>query len=405
MPIFEYQATNQAGEAVRGTLVSPTLSAAATSLAEQGLHVVNVTMTRETPSQSTVPTAATQEQVAGWGGPSGSVPLPDLQMFFRQLAAMLHAGVNLVQALHTLGNQTGNANLRAVLHEAQRAAESGRPISEVMARHPYTFTPLMVSLIRAGEQGGQLEETCRQASTYCEREIELRNLYRRVTIYPKAVLLVSVLVILLANWIIGMVAPGGRRLYSPLTEPAIAIPLIIVVVLVMLYLRVGLKNPQWKQAYDKFTLRVPVLGNTLLQLSMAKFGRAMGALYRGGIPIHEAIRLGADASGNERLRHQIYPAIGKVKEGVGIATALQETGAFPPMVIDMVRTGETTGNLDQMLDNVAGFYEEEAQTKSHQLGVAAGVAILLLVGIYVGYVYITNMVSLLGGRVSDGMAE
>jgi type II secretory pathway component PulF len=186
-------------------------------------------------------------------------------------------------------------------------------------------------------------------------------------------------------------------LSSPLTNIATWFVLAPIIVGLFLFFRVGLANPRIKYNYDMVTLKIPYLGNTMRQLSMAKFGRAFGALYKGGVPIPKAIQLSADACGNEYLRARINPAAKHLMEGEGIAPTLRGTEAFSPIVLDMVSTGETTGNLDQMLTKLAEFYEGEGETRSHQTAVATGVFIGLIVAAYIGYVVITFYLKLTAG--------
>ncbi|MFY9233162.1 MAG: type II secretion system F family protein [Fimbriimonadaceae bacterium] len=410
MPVFEYRATNEQGEPITGTLHSASVASAAESLASQGLTVEHVGIAYS-PGDLLPQEMANAERPRAQPTPFqanvldplfGKVPLPDLLFFFRQLASLQNAGVNLAQSLNTLSGQTRNEKLKAIIREMGRGAEAGRPMTETMVRYPEAFSPLIVSLVRAGEQGGNMDGILRQVAEYIDDEIELRRLYRSVTLYPKLVLGVSVLVIVGANWIIGAVG-GGQRLYSPLTDPAILIPLVLVGLWFFFYLRVGLQNPALRYKWDRFILQVPVIGVTLKQLVMAKFGRAVGSLYKGGIPIHDAVQLGADACGNQYLRSEMYPMIARLKEGAGITDSFRQTGAFSPIVLDMTQTGEQTGNLDQMLIKMAEFYEGESKARTHQLAVTTGVVILLFVAIYVGYILVMNYQSILGGRMQDGM--
>lgn len=413
MPVFEYRAMNQAGEAVVGTLHSSSVAAAAEALSQQGLSVEHVGVARSTGEPAGRESADPSNEFAYRERPVpqsraanplfGRVALSDLLFFFRQLASLHGAGVNPAQSFHTLAGQTRNENLRAIIREMGSDAEAGRPMSLAMQRHPEVFTPLMVGLVRAGEVGGGLEEILRQVSSYIEQEIDLRRMYRRVTLYPKIVLAASVILFGGTNLVIGCVNEDAQRLYNPLATPAVAIPLIALVILGFLFFRIGLKNPAWLYGWDRFTLSVPAIGKPLRGLAMAKFGRAVGTLYKGGVPIYDAVQLGADACGNQFLRSQIYPVIPRLKEGAGITDTFRATGAFSPIVLDMTQTGEQTGNLDQMLHKMADFYEGETETQTHQLAVVTGVLILLVVAIFVGYLLVINYQNILGGRLSEGL--
>jgi type IV pilus assembly protein PilC/MSHA biogenesis protein MshG len=433
MPTFEYQAVGADGQQVNGVTIGASLDSALSDLAKKGVQVVKIGLATnpydplaETPSRPRE-AVATPEPVVDdylYSRPSpvietskdsrilqqrnylqtsvlgpifGKVSLSKLLFFFRQLSTMLDAGVPFVQCLDTLSRQARDAKLSRIIQEMREHVAAGRPMSTGMQRYPEVFTPVMLSLTRAGEASGQLDTSLRTVADYIEREIELRRLYRRVTFYPKLLIVASVLIILGTNAIIASLAPGGKGLTSPLTEPTTWLFLGPILIGIFLFLRVGLANFGIKYVWDTFILMIPYLGNTLTPLSMAKFGRAFGALYHGGVPIHQAMVMSADACGNEYLRSKIYPAERKLKEGGGVTESFRSTGAFTDIVMDMVATGETTGNLDQMLNKVSDYSEEEAEVRSRQFGEVMGVVVYLMVAIYICYIVFSFYGAYFGG--------
>lgn len=319
----------------------------------------------------------------------GKVSLTNLSFFFSQLATMLDAGVPLVQALDTLSTQQRDPKFKTILREMKGHVEAGRPISAGMQRYPEVFSPVMLSLVRSGEEGGFLDDALKTTAEYLEREIELNNLYRRVTFYPKLQIAASMLIIIGANAIISSIKPGAQGLSSPLTTWTTWIWLGPLIIAAFLFARVGLANFQVKYMWDTFVSNVPYLGPTLRQIAMARFGRAFGALYKSGVPMSRALTLGADACGNEFLRARIYPAQQALERGEGVTETLKSTHAFSPIVMDMVGTGEKTGNLDQMLGKMSEYYEQESHTRSIQLGQVFGVLVGLGVAIYIGFIIIS----------------
>ncbi|MFQ3587550.1 MAG: type II secretion system F family protein [Fimbriimonadaceae bacterium] len=425
MPVYEYRAVDSGGRTVGGTLLSPSLTEAAQSLAGQGLRVEHLglasmpgdPLSEPFPGQPrpTRPDAASPSSADGPEGGSAppigprspvvtqvvgplvlKVNLASLQFFFRQLAAMLNAGVGMVQSLDTLSNQTRDPRLRKVIRELREHALAGRPISVGMQRYPEMFSPMMLSLIRVGETSGTLERCLRQLADYIEQEIEIRNLLRRVTFYPKLVVVASIFIVGGAQLVIGALGKT-TNLTSPLTQIGTWLVLAPIIVGVFLFLRVGLANPRVKYLWDAFLLGIPFVGGTVRQLTMARFGRAFGVMYAGGVSMPDAVRLAADACGNEYLRARIYPAADRLKEGRGVTETFRETGAFSPIVLDMTHTGETTGNLDHMLTKMSEFYEDEGKTRSVQLGHVFGVVVYLAVAAYVGFVVISFYQGYLGG--------
>lgn len=395
MPVFEFRATDKEGKPINGNLVSESFESASAQLTERGYAISHLgsaaspydPVATEAPSRDILSPRSVIETNL-FGPLVGVVPIKDLLFFFRQLATMLGAGVNIVQSLDTLSNQTGNGKLKSIIREAREHVMEGRPMSAGLQRYPEVFTPLMMSLIRVGEKSGFLDKSLAQIAAYIEREIEIRNLIRRVTIYPKLVIGASIFIILGANAVLGMLNTS-TRLSSPLTTPATWVILGPLVFLAFMFFRVGVKVPAIKQLYDAALLYVPGIGKTVHMLAMAKFSQAFAALYSGGVHLPEAVQLSADACGSEELRKRIYDASGALSEGAGITETFARTGAFSPILLDMVRTGETTGNMDTMLIKVGEYYEDEAKTRSIQTAYILGVVCLLAVAIYVGYIVIT----------------
>ncbi len=318
----------------------------------------------------------------------GTVPLADLQIFFRQFASMQGAGVPLAKSFGTLSKQARVPKLSMILLEMEKGADRGQPMSATMQRYPEVFTPMMVSLIRSGEEGGFLHGALTMTSDYIVTEIEIRNLWRKATLYPKIIIAVSILIVLLTNAIIASLGKTGG-LSSPLTTSSVVVIVVPLMIFSFLYFKVGLANPRIKYNWDAFTLKIPYLGGTLQQFAMAKFGRAFGALHQGGVSMGKALKLAADSCGNEYIRSKIYPAAERLDEGDGIAGTLAETGVMSSVVLDMLQTGEMSGNIDSMLNRAAEHYESEAKMRSNQLAMSTGVLFLLVTGVYVGYIVIS----------------
>lgn len=430
MPTFEYRARDAAGAAVNGLAFAPDESHARADLERRGLLLEDVrpaagssvaTATRSEIAPTEVATGEPQgatpraEAVhegpptdkrtymatSVWGPLVGKVPLTQLTFFFRQLATMLHAGVPLVQSLDTLSRQAQSPKLREVIAETRGHVLAGRPMSAGMQRYPEVFSPVMMSVLRTGESGGFMDRALHTMADYTDREIELRAIYRRVTFMPKLEIVASIIIIIGANLVISGIDARAQKLSSPLTTLSTWFWLAPLIIGIFLFLRVGLANFGVRYVWDLITTHVPYLGNTMRQLAMAKFGRAFGALYSSGVPIPRAIELGADACGNEWMRARIAPAGRNLEGGAGIAQTLANTGVFSPIVLDMVATGETTGSLDQMLDKVSAYYEQEASVRAQQTAQILGIFIAVLVMIYIGYIVISFYIGHYSGLIND----
>lgn len=447
MPVFSYTAINSSGQHEKGLAQGSTLEEAAQSLAQRGLKVQELgiaaslqdplaesrptagaapfqppqTGQQSGPRQLTevAPTQARYDQNApqidgfvlpgpmhemprGMEGPPvaprskvetdfigplvGGVALTDLHFFFRQLATMLNAGVGVAQSLDTLSRQSRSGKLRAVVEEMRDHVIAGRPMSAGMQRYPEVFSPLMMAMIRTGEEGGFLGDQSHQLAEYLQRDIELRNLIRRETAYPKIVLAFAVIIIVATNLIIGAVAPGRSGLSSPLTNPAVLTILVPAVIAAVILFRLSRRQQPVMQAFHTFVNNLPGIRGMVRGFAMAKFGRAFGALYKAGVPLPRALELSADASGNEALRHKMYPAAESLKNGSRISESFAETGAFSPLVLDMVKTGEMTGSLDVMLTKVSEYYEDEGAVKAKQAGHLFAMIVFLCVAVYVFFI-------------------
>jgi type II secretory pathway component PulF len=419
MALFEYEARGPNGSVERGSVIGRSQNEAVEKLSRQGLIVTGIRHAAGTagdPPRVAAPSQpATEPSMAGvaeaappppgvnldprnsgavlLGQVGRQVKLENLQFFFRQFAAMTKAGVNPAQSLDTLASQCADLKLRAILKEARDTVAAGYPLSSAFQRYPEVFSPLMVSMIRAGESGGFMEMQSQRMADYLQEEINLRNLIRRETFWPKLTLIMSILIILCAQGIIGMVSRSQGTtpvvgIDSPLTRISPWFFIVPLAIAAFLFVRIGLRTPAVREVWDGLLLKIPYVGGVVHGFAMAKFGRAFGALYRGGVDIPEATRLAADSCGNLATRARIYTVIDKLKSGRGITESWRESGAFSPIVLDMAHTGEMTGNLDGMLNNVAEFYEDEGQTKARKMAQIYGVLLLVAVGIYVGYVVI-----------------
>lgn len=413
MPIFEYQATDAAGVLRRGVANGTSMDAVAQELARQGLSLQSLrlaagpgapmgapmevpTAPTSTPAPSAAPSASEDPLLKSrsrfatdvYGPIVGQVGLAQLQFFFQQLATMLKAGVALVQSLDTLSTQTQSPKLRAIIRELKVHAMEGRPLSQGLSRYPEVFSPIVLSMVYVGEQGGFLDRSLQLVAQYIKQDLDIRMAVRRATLWPKITFASIFVVIFAANAVIAAVAPGRAGLSHPLQNPALWIPLVILIAGGFFALRIGLRRPQFQLAWHTFTSNLPGIRGIVRQFAMAKFGRAFGALYTSGVGIPVAMKLAADACGNEMLRRKIYQAVPRLEDGQGIHETMAATGAFNPIVLDMARTGEATGNMDEMMTSISEFYEAEALHNSNKVALILGVVALLVVAAYILFILV-----------------
>jgi type II secretory pathway component PulF len=403
MPIFEYQGLDATGKTVKGTVSGASLDLAQQTLLKRGLQVQSVQPVsvnlgqpvQQVSAPGGVDAALNQDQLKPADSRPdaipyaqqigvrlfGKVPLPMLGFFFSQAASMLGAGVNPAQSYRTLAGQTTNLILKSVINEIADDAEKGRPMSDAMRRHPEVFNPIYTNLIYAGEQGGFLESALRDCAKYCDEEQEIKSLINRSTLMPKLTLIFSMIIIGGASLIIRLIAPNSPvQISSPLTELSTWIVLGPALIALFVFVRLVLPIPSVKQAMHSIVVTLPAIGPTVREFATAKFGRAFGALYRGGVQVPDGIRLAAGACGNS-----------------GITEALQSTGVFNQVVIDMVGTGEMSGQMDQMLMRLSDYYQETAKHRALIMGRVLGIVVLIMVAIYVVIVVVNFFTGYVNG--------
>ena len=377
MPTFTYTARDRTGNVTSGTVDADSNSLAAAHLREQGLWVTDLRtsggMRRETPA----PGGAVDRSVSKrmWN----PVSLRDLALFYRQLQTLLHSGMSLYQSLDTLSNpaQTPNAPLRRVTAEIARNVLEGRRVSEAMARYPWLFDKMQVRMVEAGEAGGMLVEILRRLADYVERAYELRLEIKRKTLYPKLLLAALLFIPPIPTLVF----------HGPIAYLAEVFGIIGWVLLfgipLMFAMRVFLSTEAGRAGYDRVKLAIPVIGPLVRKIAVARFARTLAALYGAGVPIASALGMAGEACGNAVLERQSRMMVPALERGTSIAQALSASGFFPPMVTGMVSTGETSGNLDTMLDKAADFYENEAMHATVQIVVILGVLLLLIMAIMI----------------------
>ncbi len=385
MATFRYIARTPDGNEIQGTVQANSRLEALDAVRKQGYWVLELFAQPE----PTTPLVKVQKQV--YQPLFGGIPLKAQALFFRQLATMLSAGVPIYQALDTLSKQRGNPRLRRALMQIKEAVVAGEGIADAFDRHPALFSPIVRAMIRVGSTSGTLERMLRQIADYLENELELRRLLSRVTFYPKMVLFFAILIPGLIPALITILGGvGGKPVGEVMADLAWTYAKILLIVFgIWALYRLALQSQTLRLVWGAFTVSIPWIGFTVRQLALARFARALSALYGAGIPLSQAIRYASDACGNEFLRTRLIPTANQLEAGRGITESLAQSKVLPDMVMDMIATGENTGELGMMMDKVAEYYEEEGKLRSHQAGYIFGVLVFLGVAIYVAIIVIS----------------
>ncbi len=374
MPLYRYTAKNQQGGTVTGVVEAEDTRRAAGIVREMGLLLLDVHPERA-PSTAQAQSAVMNRVV--YPVHSG-VSVRDLAIFYRQLATAVRAGIPVHRALMSVAENTGKPRLRRVVQAVVNDLMQGKSLVSALRKHPHVFDELQIALIQAGEEGGLLDTMLDRIADYLERDYNLRLKIRAGTFYPKVLLVAGIFIPKIPILVVG----GGLVPYLRETV-GWAGPILLAVLVIVAVFRIALQVEAIREAYDWLKLTIPGIGGLVRQLAMARFSRAMAALFSAGVPLQRAMNISALATDNYYLTKRLRTAVTAVEHGQSLSSAFRQTGVMPPLVLDMLSTGESTGNVDAMMDKVAEYYEQETDVKSHQAVIALSVGVYLLIALWI----------------------
>ncbi len=382
MAKFQWQATSRAGEKKNGVMEAETAADVEQRLRMDGMSVERV-----------------KKQFGDLNFQIGSGVTPkDLQIFTRQLATMIDAGLPLVQCLDILSNQSPNKAFKKILFGVKGTVESGSTFSEALGKYPRVFDDLYVNLVAAGEVGGILDTILNRLATYIEKAVKLRGQIKSAMFYPIGIMVVAIAVICV---MLIKVIPTFENMYKEMGHADLPGPTKMVInishgfvnrwylyfgsVVGMFVGAAAMRRSQGgREILDRMLLRIPVMGSTLRKIAVARFTRTMGTLLASGVPILDALEICARTAGNSVVTAGINRARQKISEGHDMATPLAESKVFPTMVVQMIGVGEQTGAMDQMLQKIADFYEEEVDAAVSAMTSLIEPIMMAFLGVVVG---------------------
>jgi type IV pilus assembly protein PilC len=338
------------------------------------------------------------------GKPRERVKTKQLAIFTRQFSVMLDAGLPLVQCLDILAQQQDNPYFAKVLERVREDVESGTTLADAMARHPKVFDQLYVNMVEAGETGGILDIILQRLSTFLEKMVKLVSDVRSALIYPIAVIAISCVVI---SAIMIFVIPAFKSIFETLVGPGEGLPWLTQVVVDLssfmasywwlIGIAIGLtiwgvkswrKTPKGRHNTDAILLKLPILGEILKKIAIARFSRTLGTLLASGVPILESLDITGRTSGNVIVEEAIQKVRVAIEQGETFLEPLKAVKIFPPMVCQMIGIGEQTGALDAMLNKIADFYEQEVDAAIANLLAMLEPAMILFLGVTIGTIVI-----------------
>lgn len=387
MPAFVWKGKTRDGKAVSGERVADNKEAVMALLRRDQILVSSV---KEKGKEIALPKLG------------GGVPAKDLAIFVRQFSVMIDAGLPLVQCLEILGSQQENKNFAKILQQTRMDVEGGASLADAMRKHPKAFDDLFTNMIAAGEAGGILDTILKRLATYIEKAVKLKAQVKGAMVYPVAVISIAGIVIAVILWKViptfaSMFAGLGAELPLP-TRLVIAmsnwfirlLPFIIVfVVLGVVFFRRYYATHGGRRTIDGMVLKLPILGDIMRKIAVARFCRTLSTLMASGVPILDGLEITARTSGNAIIEDAIMMVRKGVESGLTVAQPLRESKVFPPMVVQMIGVGEQTGALDAMLSKIADFYEEEVDQAVANLLTLMEPVMIMFLGVTVGGIVIS----------------
>lgn len=401
MPTFEWKGTSRNGQTQTGVLVADSKDAVISMMRRQQIVVTAV---KEKGKEIALPKFG------------GGVPPQSIAIFTRQFSVMIDAGLPLVQCLEILGGQQEHKVFKRTIIQLRQDVESGSSLADAMRRHPKVFNDLFTNMIAAGEAGGILDTILQRLATYIEKAVKLNSQVKSAMIYPVAVISIACIVVAIILW---KVIPVFAALFESLGAE-LPLPTRVVIALsnfigdfwwLMIILMVALfyatkryhQTYKGKRVLDGLLLRAPVLGLLLRKIAVARFCRTLATLTSSGVPILDGLQITARTAGNSVIEDAIMATRKSVEEGKTISEPLGDTEVFPAMVVQMIAVGEQTGALDQMLNKIADFYEEEVDVAVAAMTSLLEPLMMVVVGGMVGFLLIAMYMPIfdIAGKVSE----
>ncbi len=400
MPQFEYIVKDKEGKNLNGRREGVDVNNIVSSLRQEGFLIIRI---NEVKAKTSIFSKDLFTSKRG-----GRIKSDDIVVFSRQLATMVEAGVPLVQSLSILAEQAENATLQKTVVSLRDDVESGKSLSEALEKFKKTFSGLFISMVKAGESSGRLEEILDRLSTYIEKTNALQKKIKSALVYPAVVSSMALIITFgMMTWVIPQFAGIFTSLNAPLPTPTrllIAASNILrqnfilivggVVGLIFLFLRY-INTKRGRYWFDGMKLKAPIFGSLFMKVSISKFSRTLSTLVKSGVPILAALEIVAKTGGNVRIEQIIFEVRTCIKEGESISAPLSKKKIFPPMVVRMIAVGEETGELDKMLGKISDFYDVQVDNAVSGLTSMIEPLVIAFLGIVIGTIVIAMFLPIL----------
>ncbi len=401
MNLFSYKAADASGKVIRGVLEAPGKKEAVEKIHGMGYIPIRIDLSKGAGKK------LDWKFLDRFTSVFNAVSAGDVMLFTQDLSVLLNAGLPVDRALAILIEVTGKDRFKEIIGEILKAVQGGAYLSDALSRYPKVFSTFYVNMIRAGETGGVLGPVLERLGLFLEGAQDLRDFVRSAMVYPMFLVAVGGLsIIVLMTYVVpkfsvifadmGDAIPFTTRLLLGLSDFlrswwwALFLVIVLLYVLLVRYLR----TPKGRQFFDQLKLRLPVSGDLIRKIEVARFSRTLGTLTRSGVPILQALTLVRDIIGNQVISRALGKVNNRVKEGDRLSKALNDLNLFPSLAVQMITVGEETGRLDAMLLRVAENYEKVVRTTVRRFISFLEPAMILLMGVIVGVIVISMLMAI-----------
>ncbi len=410
MPVFRYTLAGGGG----ATIDAPDRVSAIRELARRGdtpVAIEPVSGFVVTRSRSDGVSSVSESTGSGWsmGVGGGGLSRAELAMLIRELATAISAGLPMVQSLRTIARQGRNARQKAMLNRVIERVEQGKNLADACALESSSFNDLSVSLMRAGDASGKLDQVLTQAAELLDRDVKLRRSVLAATLYPMILAgLISLAVVVIVTVIVPRVLKSvGGNSGKPLPFPTRVVQgaadfvggywwiIIPTIVIGTYYVASLFKKPGFRMWFDTMILNVPLLGRVMRDVAVSRFTRTLGTLVNAGLPAVAALRVTKGTLGNKAMERVIDEVCEQVSSGATLADPMERSGYFPPMLIQIINLGERSGRLDQLLTQAAGALEDRTETSVKLFMTALPPLLVVALAGVVGFVVLAILLPLL----------
>ncbi|MDP8298966.1 MAG: type II secretion system F family protein [Candidatus Tantalella remota] len=391
MAKFEYTVKDKTGRTIKGDIEAPDKKQALASLREKGMLILKLEATRKGGALFS----------SFKKGKRVKVKMDELVIFSRQLATMIGAGITIVNALDTLADQVENVGFKGVLQDVRDSVNTGASLSEAMGKYTAVFSGFFVNMVRAGESSGMLDDVLERVAAYLEKTNSLQKKIKSALIYPSVVIFMALAITLLMILKVipvfkdifsgfGAALPGPTQFLIDLSDGMrkyFLVYTVVIVLLVMLF-KWYISTDKGIARLDGIKLKLPVLGPMMKKVAISKFTRTLSTLVKSGVPILSALEIVSRTAGNVVVEEAVDNVRESVREGESIATPMEKSGLFPPLVTRMVAVGEKSGELENMLTKIADFYDDQVDTAVDGLTSLIEPLVIAFLGIVIGGIVI-----------------